>query len=253
MRESSGPDRAYADVYPLLFLCPMTRFPLYLLGCTLLLACSQEQPASTASTAIPADSLRNADANKDSARTGLRSGRFRFADSTSLIKWPAPFRPTAARLCPRKARRAVRIYQRPDSKAAEFGQLAAGELVTLAARTADGWVGFDPATAQAANVGIFRLRWVRAADAFDAADSCARLPLVEAPPAGCLLMATRPVEGRIELGPDVFQDFTIPTGSYAQVLQLKPDARGRIQVVVPGRKNPGYVAGADVNLNGPCR
>ena len=26
-------------------------------------------------------------------------------------------------------------------------------------RTADGWLGFDPGVAQAANVGIFRLRW----------------------------------------------------------------------------------------------
>jgi hypothetical protein len=142
----------------------------------------------------------------------------------SMVDWPVPFRPDAGRQCVRRAQRPVAVYQRPAAGAAKFGQLAAGEAVSLAARTADGWVGFDPATAQATNVGIFRLRWVRAADAFGPADSCARLPLVAAPPPGCLLIATHPVPVRVEPAPDMFIEFTIPAGSYARVLRLTPDA-----------------------------
>ncbi|RTQ53765.1 hypothetical protein EJV47_03255 [Hymenobacter gummosus] len=232
----------------------MIRLPLYLLGSALLLACSQERPGAAARPTEASTDSVTAAATRDSIMAQVGEG-FEFSDSTtSFIKWPAPFQPDAARQCRRRARRAVVIYQRPAAGAAKFGQLAAGEEVTLAARTAAGWVGFDPGTAQAANVGIFRLRWVRAAEAFAPADSCARLPLVDAPPAGCLLMAARPVEGRMEFAPDMFMYFTIPTGSYARVLQAaRPDAQGRILVAVPGWEQPGYVDQADVSLSGPCR
>ncbi|OON70780.1 hypothetical protein B0919_01855 [Hymenobacter sp. CRA2] len=202
-----------------------------------LLACSQEKPAEVAASAPPAAS----DASVQPSTAEL-----------ATAAWPEAFVPSADRLCPRTAAQPVRIYQRPNASATIFGQLAAGERVTLAARTADGWVGFDPGTAQAANVGIFRLRWVRAADAFGGADGCT-LPLVTAPPIGCLLMAGRAVPVRAAASATAEVLSTIPAGSYAQVLRQVPVGAAQwAEVTVPGRQEPGYVAPDDVNLSGPC-
>ena len=41
-----------------------------------------------------------------------------------------------------------------------FGTISVGDTHEALARTADGWVGFDPGVAQAANVGLARHRWV---------------------------------------------------------------------------------------------
>jgi hypothetical protein len=55
----------------------------------------------------------------------------------------------------------VTVYERPHTTAAVFGAMVEGYRVQPQARTADGWWGFDPGVAQAANVGVFRLRWVQ--------------------------------------------------------------------------------------------
>ena len=52
------------------------------------------------------------------------------------------------------------LYNRPSSEAQEFSEVGAGFSAVVGGRTADGWVGFDPGIAQAANIGVFRLRWV---------------------------------------------------------------------------------------------
>lgn len=165
-------------------------------------------------------------------------------------------RPVSARC--RQPTRAVGFascYQRPGTKFPTVGQLTSGEKPTLLARTTDGWVGSDPTTAQAANVGIFRLRWVRAAEAFGAAgQACADLPLVQAPPAGCLLMAAHPVPVRARAADKSPHIRVILAGSYAR---LRPQAsaagKGWTEIETPGgRAGSGYVAEADVNLSGPC-
>lgn len=168
--------------------------------------------------------------------------------------WPAPFAPAEGSSCTRVATRAATIRMRPAAGADQFGQLAVGDKVALAARTADGWVGFSPHTAQAANVGIFRLRWVRASEAFAAGDSCAQLPLVAAPPAGCLLMAARAMAVREQPAAGAALLSAIPAGSYAQVVKLGASQPGGwVEVMVPGRVVHGYVAGANANFSGPCR
>jgi hypothetical protein len=171
--------------------------------------------------------------------------------STEQATWPAPFVPGAT--CQLTARQAATIRTRPRADAPQFGQLAAGDKVQLAARTADGWVGFNPGTAQAANVGIFRLRWVRAAEAFDLNESCAKLPVVQAPPLGCLLMAVQavpvhphPVAGTSRLS-------TIPAGSYAQVVRTGMGGEKWTEVRVPGSGMHGYVAPNNLNFSGDCQ
>lgn len=236
----------------------MRTSPLLLLSLAGLLACSYDKPGAADSTAntgpapVPADSLVSA---PDSPVTPARTVP---ADSDAPAPagaagvgadWPAAFQPDAASLCARTAKTQTVIYQRPAGSAPKFGQLAAGETVKLAARTADGWVGFDPATAQAANVGLLRLRWVRAADAFGTADVCAQLPVV-ALPTGCLLMAARPVAVRAEQRAGSAVLSTIPAGSYAHV---EAQHNGWLRVTVPGQREPGFVSVASANLNGPCQ
>lgn len=168
--------------------------------------------------------------------------------------WPAAFAPAAGSSCTRVATRAATIRMRPAAGADQFGQLAVGDKVMLAARTADGWVGFNPQTAQAANVGIFRLRWVQASEAFGPGDNCPQLPLVAAPPAGCLLMAARATPVRQQPAAGAMQLSTIPAGSYAQVVKSAASQPGGwVEVLVPGRTVHGYVAGADANFSGPCQ
>ncbi|MGI4867559.1 MAG: hypothetical protein ACRYFZ_26805 [Janthinobacterium lividum] len=218
----------------------MLRSFLCLLSGCLLLACSPQQATDTATSpaAAPATSA---------AATAVPA-------SGAAVSWPAPFSPVASQQCVRVATRPASIYHLPVVATPQFGQLAKGEKVTLAARTATGWVGFDPGTAQAANVGVFRLRWVRTADAFGADSAgCAQLPVVSAPPAGCLLMAAHPVAVRARPAASAALLGTIPTGSYAQVGPQTNAVKGWTIIELPGQATPGYVAEADVNLTGPCR
>lgn len=236
----------------------MRTSPLLLLSLAGLLACSYDKPGATSSTAdtgpasVPTDSLTASSKSPvaPAAPTGTVGpvGTAPAGAATTAADWPLPFRPDVAQLCAQTARTRVVIYQRPSASAPKFGQLAAGETVKLAARTADGWVGFDPATAQAANVGLLRLRWVRATEAFSAPSVCAQLPVV-ALPTGCLLMAAEPVVVRAEQRAGSAVLSTIPAGSYARV-EARHD--GWLRITVPGQGVPGFVAAAAANLNGPC-
>jgi hypothetical protein len=58
------------------------------------------------------------------------------------------------------ANTAITAYRLPDDSSDVFGTISAGETHDALARTADGWVGFDPGVAQAANVGLARHRWI---------------------------------------------------------------------------------------------
>jgi len=52
-------------------------------------------------------------------------------------------------------------YRLPDTISDVFGTMPSGDTHEALARTADGWVGFDPGVAQAANVGLARHRWIQ--------------------------------------------------------------------------------------------
>ena len=79
------------------------------------------------------------------------------ATSTSASAYPWPDEDGACTLVTSEA---TITYDRPSSAAQVFSEVEAGFSAVVAGRTADGWVGFDPGLAQAANIGIFRLRWV---------------------------------------------------------------------------------------------
>ena len=62
--------------------------------------------------------------------------------------------------CQYTANADVTIYMRPATTADVFSEQPAGFTTPIGARTSDGWLGFDPGVAQAANIGSFRLRWL---------------------------------------------------------------------------------------------
>lgn len=63
--------------------------------------------------------------------------------------------------CMFTANMAVTAYRLPDSASDIFGTVSTGDTFEVLAQTADGWLGFDPGVAQAANVGLARHRWVQ--------------------------------------------------------------------------------------------
>jgi len=149
----------------------------------------------------------------------------------------------------------VTVYSRPSSNAAVFGSMASGFHVIPEGRTADGWLGFDPGVAQAANVGIFRLRWIEENSDIELEGDCEDLPELEGPPAGVCF--TMPMDGvLVYTEADVSSEViaTMRWGDYVAVTgKTKGDwARVDLSVGNVGLDLVGWVQGFALNLNGPC-
>jgi hypothetical protein len=69
--------------------------------------------------------------------------------------------PTPSGPCTFTANTPLTAYRLPDATSDVFGTISAGDSFGILARTADGWVGFDPGIAQAGNIGLAHHRWVQ--------------------------------------------------------------------------------------------
>ncbi len=67
----------------------------------------------------------------------------------------------AAAPCEFTANWPLTAYRLPDGTSGIFGTIGTGETFEALARTADGWIGFDPGIAQAGNIGLAHHRWVQ--------------------------------------------------------------------------------------------
>ncbi len=148
----------------------------------------------------------------------------------------------------------VAIYQRPSIASGLFGTLPAGDREPAAVYTANGWIGFDPGVAQAANVGVFRNRWVEWGEPFHLEGACDSLPLVAGPPPGiCFLMISEdtPVYGSADASSAVVA--TLQLGDYAEAIGRTTDWF-KVNLVVSSVPvdQEGWIAAALANLNGPC-
>jgi hypothetical protein len=156
--------------------------------------------------------------------------------------------------CTFTAAAATTIYQRPSLSADLFFEATAGFAANPQAQTADGWLGFDPAIAQAANTGPFRLRWIPPGSA-DLSGDCDHLPTVWGPPAGlCFLMpmAATDVHDQPDAGSPLVTRLT--PDNYAAVDGINRDNWIHVDLG-PGNtgfNNSGWVGPDDVNFNGPC-
>lgn len=175
--------------------------------------------------------------------------------SPTPVPTAVPPTPTALGPCQIIATRTVDVYQRPSREAGLFGTLDATFRPEALAQTADAaWIGFDPAVAQAANVGVFRLRWV-AADAVTLEGGCNTLPVVEGPPPGvCFTMPMTEVSVYALPEPDADTIHTLVPGDYTAVTGYSGQAWARVDLAVGNADaaGEGWVERSTLNLNGPC-
>lgn len=169
-----------------------------------------------------------------------------FADQTPVASGP----------CAVTARQAITLYQRPDVAADVFGQLSAGESVAVTARSAEGWLGFEPGVAQAANVGVFRLRWLPPDAPADTTGDCTALPTAPIISAtGCYFMAM--IDANIYPQPDVAGDpmARIPAGGFSAVIGRTDSGWYQLDLKDSslGQSGVGWLDSADANFNGHCQ
>lgn len=146
-------------------------------------------------------------------------------------------------------------YFRPSTESNVFGTFSAGMNVEAIARTPDGWIGFEPGVAQAANVGIFRLRWVKETSDISLDGDCGALPIVQGPAPGiCFAMLLGDTSVYEEPDPASNLVVTLTTQDYAAVTGRSPDDWYRLDLAIgdTSSNRAGWAEGATISLNGPC-
>jgi hypothetical protein len=149
----------------------------------------------------------------------------------------------------------VPAYYRPSTESDIFGTFSAGMNVEATARTADGWIGFEPGVAQAGNVGIFRLRWVEETSDISLDGNCGDLPVEEGPIAGicfAMLMTDTPVYEEQDAASSLVT--TLTPQQYAAIIGRSPDNWYRLDMAIGDTisDRAGWAEGAAISLNGPC-
>lgn len=215
-------------------LAKLSLLALCLVGCNLLPVSPPVTPAAPASIEIP-----------------TAAGPAATATETAMEESPT----ATPKPCEIVAESEVTVFQRPSPDAAVFGSMPPGSSVVGEGRTADGWFGFDPGVAQAANIGIFRLRWVDGSSGVRLEGACDGLPELVAPPAGiCFTMPMDEVHVYAE--PDVSSEVvaTMLVGDYAAVIARTTEDWAKVDLSVGNTEldATGWIQGGTLNLNGPC-
>jgi hypothetical protein len=149
----------------------------------------------------------------------------------------------------------VTAYTRPSLQADPFGLISsAGFPIPVGARTEDGWLGFDPGVAQAANTGVFRNRWVQA-NQVQVEGACDAVPLVQGPPPG--ICFTMPMDVTpVYINPDTTSTVivSLTVDQYAAVLGLTNNSWAKLDLGLgnSGNQQTGWVPQETLNFNGPC-
>lgn len=172
----------------------------------------------------------------------------------SITGAQTPVATTASTQCNFTASSDTDIYMRPSLNADVFYHASAGFTATIQAQTSDGWLGFDPGIAQAANTGPFRLRWIPPNTAATTGD-CSGLPQVWGPQPGvCYLMPMAKTNLYTQPDKNAAVSTTIGPDQYAVVAGINPSGWASVQQA-PGTSGSffsGWVAPEDININGPC-
>ena len=127
--------------------------------------------------------------------------------------------------------------------------------IAITGRTADGWLGSDPGVAQAANIGVFRLRWIPPGSPITLTGDCASVPIEPwlPEPGFCYQMSMGPVEVHTAADPSSAVSHTLMVGEFAAL-------KGRTAtgwLFVDGNEGNvpgilGFIPELDMNANGPC-
>ena len=145
-------------------------------------------------------------------------------------------------------------YTRPSPQATVFGKINPGDQFPVGAMTADGWIGFEPGVAQAANVGLFRLRWALKSDTVTLHGACAPVPIVpNLPPTVCfqMFMEDTKVYSTANISSTVF--VTAKADDYAQALAVNAKwLELDLNVGTLKQNSKGWIERANANFNGAC-
>jgi len=150
----------------------------------------------------------------------------------------------------------VTVYERPSRVAPVFGILPAGVNVIVEGQTADGWLGFSPDVAQAANIGVFRLRWVEGGANVRLEGGCANVQtfLWVPQPGLCYIMPMEetPVYATPATTAPVLA--TLKSGDFAAVSGKTSGEWIRVDLSVSNTQlnGIGWVEQRYWNFNGPC-
>jgi hypothetical protein len=149
----------------------------------------------------------------------------------------------------------VNIYNRASAAADVFGTFGPSDTAQPTARTADGFYGFDPGTAQAGNVGLFRLRWVLKTIDVTLSPGCASLPVVVAPIAGicyAMMMGDTPIYSSADTTSGLVT--TMHMNDYAMITAHAPGwFTLDLNVASPSMDSLGYLQESQLGgLNGDC-
>jgi len=160
----------------------------------------------------------------------------------------------------------VAIYMQPSLDAEVFATLGNAVLGEVRGRTTDGWYAIDPGVAQAGNVGIYRLRWVRADAPVVLEGTCGYIPPAnyQAPPlppgaADCTLAATADVTVYRQYDVGAGEAGTLPLGATVPAVGITRDGWYAIDAGMPQAPNVGLYRlrwispGAAVTANDACR
>ncbi|HEY48353.1 MAG TPA: hypothetical protein G4O14_16425, partial [Anaerolineae bacterium] len=149
----------------------------------------------------------------------------------------------------------ITSYLRPSLDSEVFDVIPIGMQLIVEARTEDGWVGFSPGIPQAANVGVFRHRWVPESEDLRLEGACEDLPIVEGPPVGvCFQMAMTDIPIYAESDPTSELITTLKSEDYVEVVGQK-DANWFLVDLGVGNVDimqTGWMEEMWVNMNGPC-
>lgn len=241
-------------------LATLSLLALSLAACDLLTVSTPSIPTVPAPIGTPAATV--AAATPTEATTATIPPITSTATPTATALAPTPTEPAIVESptpvpgpCEIVAESEVTVYERPSSDASIFGTMQPGFRIVAEARTADGWLGFEPGVAQAPNVGVFRLRWVDGSTGVRLEGACEDLSELVGPPAGvCFTMPMGEVQVHAE--PDVSSVIiaTMTYGDYAAVTGKTTDDWARVDLSVgnTGLDLIGWIQGFTLNLNGPC-
>jgi len=144
------------------------------------------------------------------------------------------------------------VFTRPDSAALLFSRLAPGNEVSVSGVTADGWLGYDPGVAQAANIGSFRLRWIAGDEGFEIDGELGDVPLVWGPPAEitfAMIYEPLPLFSEPNNG-SVIMD-SLPGSSAASIVSRTENwYELDLNIGTIGQDITGWIESADVSVNG---
>lgn len=170
------------------------------------------------------------------------------ATTTSLFPWP-----DEAGTCTLLTTETVTLYDRPSTEAQIFSEVGADFSAVVNGRTVDGWVGFDPGIAQAANIGVFRLRWAFF-DTVSLSGSCVDVPqLAWVPdPTLCYTMPMESVNVYTGTNTSASVLATLNVEDFASVSGYSSDGWAQVDLGAgnTGLTGIGWMQQADLNLNG---